>query len=131
FDLAGGVNDHRGLETVHAPERLAGLEGPAADGEEVELAAARLADLVQARNQLPAREAAGRGEDEHPRHGGQVGEVDELAGLPVESGEVGRGRSSLEPRVGDQRAGIVAKPELEEAELAERSRQQKSEQEHE
>ena len=41
------------------PKPTAGLDVAAADDEEVELAAARLAHLVQARDQLAARETAG------------------------------------------------------------------------
>ena len=59
LDLAVRVDEHRRLETVHASEALTRLDVAAADDEEVELALPRLAHLVQARDQLPAREAAG------------------------------------------------------------------------
>src|SRR5580765_6053395 len=59
LDLPVRVDHHRRLETVHAPEGLARLGGAAADDEEVELATPRLANLVQARHQLTARETPG------------------------------------------------------------------------
>src|SRR5262245_36927345 len=58
LDLAVRVDHHRRLEAVHAPERLAGLDVAAADDEEVELATSRLAHLVEAGDELAAREAA-------------------------------------------------------------------------
>ena len=47
----------------------------------------------------------------------ELGECHELAALGVDSGEVRRERPALEPRVGDERARVVAEPQLEEPEL--------------
>src|SRR5690349_21211806 len=130
LDLAVRVDHHRRLEAVHAPEPAAGLHVAAADDEEVELAAPGLAHLVQARDQLAAREAAGRREDEHPRDRRQLGECDRLAGVHVRGDELGRLDAALEADVRDQRTGIVAEAQLDQAELPERAREQEREGEH-
>src|SRR5690349_155978 len=130
LELAVRVDHHRRLEAVHAPEPAAGLHVAAADDEEVELAAPGLAHLVQARDQLAAREAAGRREDEHPRDWRQLGECDRLAGVRVRGDELGRLDAALEADVRDQRTGIVAEAQLDQAELPERAREQEREGEH-